>query len=68
MHRTSQSLNGTLGDEDDGEDKRDGQQDVDGPADEVDPEVANRLRVLTSESSNECHRDGDAYRSAEEIL
>ena len=56
------------GDQDDRGDHRERQQDSDGAAHQIDPEVAEVTGVATREAANERHRDGHADRGGDEVL
>jgi hypothetical protein len=67
-----QVLQHALGDEDEREDEREGQQDVDGGPGEIDPEVADgavRLPVtVAGEAAGERDRDGDPGGGRDEVV
>jgi hypothetical protein len=58
----------TLRDQDQGEHQRQRQQDIERGAGEVDPEVADRIRFLAREASNQGQQHGDAGSGRHEIL
>ena len=61
-------LRHALPDEDEGEHDRDRQQDIQGRAGEIDPEIADGLGLAPREPTNERERKRDARRGREEIV
>lgn len=61
-------LDRPAGDQDDRADHRDRDQDADGPAHQVGPEVAEFTRARPGEAAYECHRHGHADRGGQEVL